>query len=57
MADAIRLLLVRGAQGKVLPFEMRVRNRETAATFAATDRGEDLVRCQDANDLFNKLGL
>ena len=24
---------------------------------AATDRGEDLVRCQDAKELFGKLGL
>ncbi len=36
---------------------LRVPNRETAATLAATDRGEDLVRCQDANELFAKLGL
>jgi DNA-damage-inducible protein J len=59
MADAIRLLLVRVAQDKALPFEIRVPNRETAATLAATDRGEDLVRCrcQDAKGLFAKLGL
>ncbi|MBP8283972.1 MAG: type II toxin-antitoxin system RelB/DinJ family antitoxin [Chromatiaceae bacterium] len=57
MADAIRLLLVRVAQDKALPFEIRVPNRETAATLEATDRGEGLVRCQDANDLFAKLGL
>ncbi len=57
MADAIRLLLVRVAQDKALPFEFRVPNRETAATLAATDRGEDLVRCQDAKELFGKLGL
>ncbi len=51
------LMLVRVAQDKALPFEIRVPNRETAATLAATDRGEDLVRCQDANELFAKLGL
>ncbi len=52
-----RLMLVRVAQDKALPFEIRVPNRETAATLAATDCGEDLVRCQNANELFAKLGL
>ena len=52
-----RLMLVRVAQDKALPFEIRVPNRETAATLAATDCGEDLVRCQNAKELFAKLGL
>lgn len=57
MSDAIRLLLVRIARDKALPFEIKVPNAMTVATFAATDREEDIVRCKDAADLFDKLGL
>jgi DNA-damage-inducible protein J len=56
MSDAIRLLLVRVAKDKALPFEVKVPNETTLATFEATDRGEDVVRCKDAEDLFEKLG-
>lgn len=57
MSDAIRLLMVRVAQDKALPFEVKIPNAVTAATFAATDRGQDLVRCRDAEDVFDRLGL
>jgi DNA-damage-inducible protein J len=57
MSDAIRLLLVRIARDKALPFEVKVPNAMTGATFEATDRGEDIVRCKDAADLFDKLSL
>jgi len=57
MSEAIRLLLVRVAKDKALPFEIKVPNATTVATFEATDRGEDMVRCKDAADMFEKLGL
>jgi DNA-damage-inducible protein J len=57
LSDAIRLLLVRVAKDKALPFDIKVPNETTVATFEATDRGEDLVPCKDADDMFNKLGL
>ncbi|HYN77533.1 MAG TPA: type II toxin-antitoxin system RelB/DinJ family antitoxin [Lamprocystis sp. (in: g-proteobacteria)] len=57
MSDAIRLLLVRIAKDKALPFEVKVPNATTVATFEATDRGEGITRCKDAGDLFDKLGL
>lgn len=57
MSDAIRLLLVRVARDKALPFEVKIPNATTLATFAATDRGEDLVRCRDTAEMFDKLGL
>jgi DNA-damage-inducible protein J len=57
MSDAIRLLLVRVAKDKALPFDIKVPNETTVATFEATDRGEDVVPCKDADDMFNKLGL
>ena len=57
MSDAIRLLLVRVAKDKALPFEIKVPNATTVDTFEASDRGEGLVRCKDAADMFEKLGL
>jgi DNA-damage-inducible protein J len=57
MSDAIRLLLVRVARDKALPFAIKVPNATTVATFEATDRGEDIVRCKHTADLFDKLGL
>jgi len=57
VSDAIRLMLMRVAKEKALPFEVKVPNATTVATFEATDRGEDLTRCTDTKDMFDKLGL
>ncbi|WP_243448439.1 type II toxin-antitoxin system RelB/DinJ family antitoxin [Candidatus Thiosymbion oneisti] len=57
MSDAVRLLLVRIARDKALPFEVEIPNATTVATFEATDRDEDIVRCKDTADMFDKLGL
>ena len=40
-----------------LPFEVEIPNATTRRTFAATDRGEGLTHCTDANDMFQKLGI
>jgi DNA-damage-inducible protein J len=40
ISDAIRLLLVRVAAEKALPFEVKVPNAETAAAMAELERGE-----------------
>jgi DNA-damage-inducible protein J len=40
VSDAIRLLLVRVAAEKALPFEIKVPNAETAAARAELERGE-----------------
>ena len=39
-----------------LPFEVEIPNATTRRTFAATDRGEGLTRCKDAEYMFQKLG-
>jgi DNA-damage-inducible protein J len=57
LSDAIRLLLVRIAKDKALPFALKVPNATTEATFEATDRGEDIVRCTHTADLFDELDL
>jgi DNA-damage-inducible protein J len=40
-----------------LPFNVVIPSAETSRTFASTDEGEDLVVCDDAEDMFKKLGI
>ena len=40
-----------------LPFEIRIPNETTLLTFRATDEGRDLMVCENAEDLFRKLGI
>ena len=40
-----------------LPFKVVIPNRETRSTFTATDAESDLVVCEDADDMFKKLGI
>jgi DNA-damage-inducible protein J len=40
VSDAVRLLLIRVAAEKAMPFEVRVPNRETLAAMEAGERGE-----------------
>ncbi|HHY55091.1 MAG TPA: type II toxin-antitoxin system RelB/DinJ family antitoxin [Chloroflexi bacterium] len=46
---------VRWARG--LPFDVRIPNDVTLRTFEETDAGENLVRCENEQDLFTKLGI
>ena len=46
---------VKWARG--LPLEVRVPNEVTLQTFEETDAGENLVRCENAQELFAKLGI
>lgn len=40
-----------------LPFDVAIPTETTRRTFDATDAGRDLVVCEDAEDLFHKLGI
>ena len=40
-----------------LPFEVVIPNETTLRTFDETDAGKNLVVCEDANDMFEKLGI
>ena len=40
-----------------LPFEVRVPNDVTLKTFEDTDAGQNLVRCENPQDMFAKLGI
>jgi DNA-damage-inducible protein J len=40
-----------------LPFDVVIPTETTRRTFNATDAGRDLVVCEDADDMFDKLGI
>jgi DNA-damage-inducible protein J len=40
-----------------LPFEVVIPNKTTRRTFSDTDAGKDLILCEDADDMFKKLGI
>ena len=42
---------------KGLPFNIRIPNAITIQTFKDTDAGKNLIHCEDAEDMFNKLGI
>ena len=40
-----------------LPFEVAIPNKTTYGTFTNTDAGRSLIVCEDADDMFRKLGI
>lgn len=54
--DAVRILLVRVAAEKVLPFRVRVPNKATVKAMAAADQGKG-KRFKSAGTLFKDLGI
>src|ERR1035437_3238815 len=56
VSDAVRMLLVRVAAEKALPFEVRVPNATTVKAMRAADRGKG-KRSPSANALFKDLGI
>jgi DNA-damage-inducible protein J len=40
-----------------LPFNVAIPSAITKRTFDSTDEGRDLVVCEDADDMFEKLGI
>lgn len=57
VSDVMRIALTKIAKEKALPFDMRVLNALTVETLAKSERGEDVHHAQNANDLFNQLGI
>ena len=42
---------------KGLPFDVVIPNETTRRTFNDTDVGRNLIMCEDAEDMFSKLGI
>jgi DNA-damage-inducible protein J len=56
VSDAVRMLLVRVAAEKALPFEVKVPNATTVKAMKEADRGEG-KRFKNADALFKDLGI
>jgi DNA-damage-inducible protein J len=56
VSDAVRMMLLRVAVEKALPFEVRVPNLTTVKAMRATDRGQG-KRSDSAAALFRDLGI
>ena len=40
-----------------LPFKIELPNKETRKVLDESDRGENLIKCKDAQDMFDKLDI
>jgi DNA-damage-inducible protein J len=56
VSDAVRMMLTKVARERRLPFDLTP-NALTAETLLRSERGEDLHRADDLNDLFGKLDI
>ena len=55
--QAITLFYQQVKLNRGLPFDVRIPNTVTLRTFAETDAGENIVPCENAQDLFARLGI
>ncbi len=56
-ARAIALFYKQVEQQGGLTFDIAIPNETTRQTFSNTDAGRDLIVCEDADDMFRKLGI
>ncbi len=56
-AEAIMLFYKQVELRGGLPFDVAIPNETTRQTFSNTDAGRDLIVCEDADDMFRKLGI
>ncbi len=56
-SEAINMFYSQVCLRRGLPFAVEIPNELTRATFAKTDRGEELVKSANAEEMFKKLGL
>ena len=55
--QAITLFYQQVKLNRGLPFDVRIPNAVTQRTFADTDAGENIIRCDNAQDMFARLGI
>lgn len=55
--EAINLFYRQVKLRKGLPFEVKIPNKTTIQTFQDTDAGRNIIECEDAEDMFEKLGI
>jgi len=57
VSEAIDLFYRQIKQNKKIPFKVKIPNAITRKTMKETDEGKNLVECENADDMFNKLGI
>ena len=57
VTQAITLFYKQVQMRKGLPFDVIIPNKATHSTFEDTDATRNLIVCEDADDMFNKLGV
>jgi len=57
LEDLIKNLRMQSEWEQDLPFETRIPNEETLKTIDEAERGIGLIECEDADNLFRKLGI
>ncbi len=57
ISEAISLFMAQIKLKRGIPFDIRVPNKVTLKTFKDTDANRNLVRCKNAKDMFDKLGI
>ncbi|KGA70281.1 antitoxin DinJ [Yersinia enterocolitica] len=57
VSDLVRITLTKVAREKALPFDLRIPNELTAKTIVNSEKGVDVHKAKDADDLFDKLGI
>ncbi len=55
--EAITLFYNQVKLNKGIPFEIKIPNKETIATFKSTDKGEGLIESENTDEMFEKLGI
>ncbi len=46
-----------GFKAEILTDNFLIPNKETIKVFKETDKGKNLVKCKDINEMFEKLGI
>lgn len=56
-SDAINIFFRQIKLRRGLPFPVEIPNKETLKVFRDSEEGKELTECQDAEDLFKRLGV
>jgi DNA-damage-inducible protein J len=56
-SEAVRLFYRQIELNQGIPFDVKIPNKLTAKTLDESDRGEDVHKAKDADDLFGQLGI
>ncbi|MGE0087680.1 MAG: type II toxin-antitoxin system RelB/DinJ family antitoxin [Desulfococcaceae bacterium] len=56
-SDAVKLFYQHVSQKKKIPFNIKTPNNTTVKIFTDTDSGKNLVKCENAEDMFRKMEI